>query len=103
MWNGKQEFRKHPGYGAAKSGIKSIMQQYAARYASEGLILNMLSPGVVENGQPQWFRENILSHLPSGKLIDKAYLESVLDFLTSPACEHLIGHDLILDGGYHLW
>lgn len=100
---GKQAFRKHPGYGAAKSGIKSVMKQYAARFASEGLVLNMLSPGIVENAQPDWFRQNILLHVPNGKLVSKDSLGAALNFLTSPACEHLVGQELILDGGYNLW
>jgi NAD(P)-dependent dehydrogenase (short-subunit alcohol dehydrogenase family) len=99
----KQVFRKHPGYGAAKSGIKSVMKQYAARYASEGLVLNMLSPGIVENAQPDWFRKNVLVHVPNGKLLDKDSLAAALDFLTSPASEHLVGQELIFDGGYNLW
>ena len=96
-------FTKHPGYSSSKVAIKNIMQQYAVKFAKQSLILNMLSPGVVLNGQPQWFTKNILEGIPSKKLIDKKELADALNFLTSDAALHLVGQELLLDGGYSLW
>jgi NAD(P)-dependent dehydrogenase (short-subunit alcohol dehydrogenase family) len=102
-FNGRQAFLKHPGYGASKSAIKAILKQYAANYAEHGLVLNMLSPGIVENNQPEWFKTNILSQIPSRTLIRKEELSSALTFLLSEGCQNVIGHDLLIDGGYSLW
>ena len=97
------EFLKHPGYSASKSAIKAIVRQYGSHYASQGLILNILSPGVVENNQPFWFKENVLPQIPTNRFIDPIELIGCVNFLTSKSSNHLIGHELIFDGGYNLW
>ena len=79
------------------------MQQYAVNFASNSLVLNMLSPGVVTNNHPDWFVKNIAKHIPNGKFIDKLDLINSIDFLTSKAAMHLVGQELLLDGGYNLW
>ena len=96
-------FTKHPGYSSSKVAIKNIMQQYAVNFASDNLVLNMLSPGVVSSNHPIWFVKNILQSIPNKKFIDKMELIESIDFLTSPAAKHLIGQELLLDGGYGLW
>jgi hypothetical protein len=96
-------FTKHPGYSSSKVAIKNIMQQYAVKFAKQSLILNMLSPGVVLNNQPDWFTKNILESIPSKKLIDKKELTDSINFLTSDAALHLVGQEMLLDGGYSLW
>jgi NAD(P)-dependent dehydrogenase (short-subunit alcohol dehydrogenase family) len=101
--NGNQVFIKHPGYSASKNAIKAIMKQYAAAYAQSGMVLNMLSPGVVNNNQPEWFVNNIKSNIPSGNLIAKEELKFALEFLLSEGAKHIVGHDLVIDGGYSLW
>lgn len=101
--NNTSTFLKHPGYSASKNAIGAIMRQYATHYASQGLVLNMLSPGVVNNKQPEWFRENIISKIPKDKFLDPIELEGALEFLTSPGANHLIGHELNVNGGYGLW
>lgn len=101
--NGIVRFRKHPGYAASKGAIKNIMRQYAASLAPEGLVLNMLSPGVVENSQPEWFISNIKKQIPCGRLIDPEELSEALKFLVSPGSKHMIGQEILLDGGYSLW
>jgi NAD(P)-dependent dehydrogenase (short-subunit alcohol dehydrogenase family) len=100
---GEKKFTKHPGYSSSKVAIKNIMQQYAVSFARNSLVLNMLSPGVVRNIHPDWFIRNMKSHIPNQKFIDKAELIDSIDFLTSKAATHLIGQELLLDGGYNLW
>jgi hypothetical protein len=100
---GEQKFIKHPGYSSSKVAIKNIMQQYAISFAKNTLILNMLSPGVVKNNHPDWFTRNMKSHIPNQKFIDKHELIESIDFLTSKSATHLIGQELLLDGGYNLW
>ena len=101
--NEVQVFRKHPGYAASKRAIKGILQQFAVSLAPEGVVLNMLSPGIVINGQPDWFLDNIRQNVPSGRFIKREELMPALDFLTSKGAEHLIGQEILLDGGYSLW
>ena len=96
-------FIKHPGYSASKNAIRAIVKQYAAHYASQGLVLNMLSPGVVENKQRNWFSDNMLPKIPKDKFLVASDLVGPLNFLTSPDASHLIGHELKVDGGYTLW
>jgi len=43
------------------------------------------------------------SHIPNQKFIDKHELIESIDFLTSKSATHLIGQELLLDGGYNLW
>jgi len=101
--NGNLKFTKHPGYSSSKVAIKNIMQQYAVNFASNSLVLNMLSPGVVTNNHPDWFVKNIVKHIPNEKFIDKLDLINSIEFLTSKAAMHLVGQELLLDGGYNLW
>jgi|688.fasta_scaffold158774_2 NAD(P)-dependent dehydrogenase (short-subunit alcohol dehydrogenase family) len=101
--NGELKFIKHPGYSSSKVAIKNIMQQYAVDFAKNSLVLNMLSPGVVTNNHPDWFIKNIIRHIPNQKFIDKIELIDSVDFLTSKGARHLVGQELLLDGGYNLW
>lgn len=100
---GEVVFTKHPGYSSSKVAIKNIMQQYALKFASESFVLNMLSPGVIFNKQPSWFTKNMIESTPNKKLMDKFDLMGSIDFLTSNAAAHMVGQELLLDGGYSLW
>jgi NAD(P)-dependent dehydrogenase (short-subunit alcohol dehydrogenase family) len=96
-------FTKHPGYSSSKVAIKNIMQQYAVNFASDSLVLNMLSPGVVSNNHPDWFTKNMIQGIPNKKFINRIELIDSINFLTSNAAVHLVGQELLLDGGYSLW
>lgn len=101
-FDGIQVFRKHPGYSSSKIAIKNIMKIYAKKFAAEGLNINMLSPGVVENSQPNWFKKNILEDIPNKNFLQKTELTTALSYLLNDDEKHLVGHELIIDGGFTL-
>ena len=94
---------KHPAYSASKSALKSVMKQYSTLLAKEGIRINMLSPGGVAANQDQQFIDNFSSTTPIGRLAKSEELVSSMKFLLDESNSYLVGHDLLIDGGYSSW
>jgi NAD(P)-dependent dehydrogenase (short-subunit alcohol dehydrogenase family) len=45
----------------------------------------------------------MIQSIPNKKFIDRIELIDSINFLTSNAAVHLVGQELLLDGGYSLW
>jgi NAD(P)-dependent dehydrogenase (short-subunit alcohol dehydrogenase family) len=94
---------KHPAYSASKSALKSVMKQYSTLLSKNGIRINMLSPGGVLANQDQEFIDNFSSVTPIGRLAKSEELISSMKFLLDESNSYLVGHDLLIDGGYSSW
>ena len=94
---------KHPAYSTTKSALVGLMKQYASHAAKSSIRINMLSPGGIKGAQDSTFTLKFESKTPAGRLGETKELKSALRFLVDENNSYLIGHNLVVDGGFLLW
>jgi NAD(P)-dependent dehydrogenase (short-subunit alcohol dehydrogenase family) len=96
--------QKQAVYNASKAGVAMLTKSMALEWAEHGIRVNSISPGYMKTEMtlstmadlfPEW--EAIT---PLGRLGEPEELRGALIFLASEASSYMIGHDLIIDGGY---
>ena len=105
----KEQFHKHPMYGATKAGIISLTKYYAAYYGQRGVRVNAIAPGGVIDpadpltGQDHEFTRKYTAKIPMGRMCTPADLGGALVYLASDASGFMTGQTLVLDGGFTCW
>lgn len=91
------------GYSVSKHAVVSLTKFLASMYAEKGIKINCISPGGVFDSQSEDFlnRYNRLS--PIGRMARKDELKGAVLYLSSDASSNVIGHNLIVDGGWTSW
>jgi len=90
-------------YSVVKHGLIGMSKYFATYWASKGIRVNSLSPGGVENGQPEIFVERFKSLVPMGRLAKPNEYRGALIFLLSADSTYMTGANLIVDGGRSIW
>jgi NAD(P)-dependent dehydrogenase (short-subunit alcohol dehydrogenase family) len=94
-------------YRATKHGILGLTKCAALEYATRGIRINAVCPGLVETpmakammvSQPEAIRE-LLKDQPIGRLARCEEIAAAVLWLCSPGSSFVIGHALAVDGGY---
>ena len=90
-------------YSASKAGVAHLTRCLAAEWAPHGIRVNSISPGVTRT--PELFEQVVpvfLAKAPIGRIADVEDLAAAVVYLASDAADFMVGHDLVLDGGYTL-
>ncbi len=90
-------------YAVSKHAVIGFTKYLASLWAKNGIRVNCLTPGGVFNGQNEVFKERFSSQVPIGRMCNPEELVEGLMFLCNPKNTHMIGHNLIIDGGWTLW
>jgi NAD(P)-dependent dehydrogenase (short-subunit alcohol dehydrogenase family) len=84
-------------YYVAKYGLHVLTRSYAPLLAKHGILINMISPGWLENSVGPLNPE-----LPAGRKGTFQDIIGALDYLLSDAASYVSGANLIVSGGFNL-
>ncbi len=97
-------------YETSKAALSALTRSLAADWASRGVRVNAIAPGVFETEPNQkWFgvkpefRQTFLDHIPMGRFGTPDELGPAAVFLASDASRYITGATLVVDGGFTLW
>lgn len=90
-------------YSVSKNGVIALTKYLATLWAEKGIRVNSLTPGGIWNGHDGLFLERFKNLNPIGRMSDKSELRGGIVFLASEASSHVVGHNLIIDGGWTAW
>jgi len=90
-------------YSVSKHGVIGLTKYIATLWASKGVRVNSLTPGGIFNGHKGIFLERFQQLNPIGRMSDKTELRGAVVYLASDASSHVVGHNLVVDGGWTAW
>lgn len=90
-------------YTVSKHGVVALTKYTATWLAEKGVRVNSLTPGGIFDGHDGLFLERFKNLNPIGRMSDKNELRGGIVFLASDASSHVIGHNLVIDGGWTAW
>ena len=94
-------------YHAGKHGVLGLTKSAALEYASRGIRINAICPGIIDtpmvagmvSTQAEEMKE-LMKNVPIGRLGRAEEIADVVVWLCSPRASYVIGHALAIDGGY---
>ncbi len=95
-----------PNYGAAKAGVIQLTKYCAVWLAKYGIRVNCISPGPFPSHNVQRnkeFIDKLCNKVPLGRIGKPEDLKGALVFLASDASSYVMGHNLVVDGGWTIW
>lgn len=91
-------------YAAAKAGVIGMTRDLAALLAPMGVYVNCISPGGFQRNLQEGFVKDYSDRTPLGRMgRDGVDLKGAILFLASPASDYVVGHNLVVDGGFSMW
>jgi enoyl-[acyl-carrier protein] reductase III len=96
--------------GASKAAIESLTRYLAVELAPKNIIVNAVSPGIVETEALKHFDalknqgmiQQAIAATPAGRLVTPEDVAEVVEFLCTPAAWMIRGQVIVVDGGYTL-
>ncbi|MBU3568625.1 SDR family oxidoreductase [Priestia aryabhattai] len=94
-------------YHASKHGVLGLTKSSALEYASKGIRINAVCPGIIETPMVEDMlttesdeMQKLMKAVPIGRLAKPEEVASVVLWLCSPAASYVIGQGISVDGGY---
>lgn len=94
-------------YHASKHGVLGLTKSAALEYAARGIRINAICPGIIDtpmvadmkNREADAMKE-LMKEVPIARLGRPEEIASAVLWLCSPGASYVIGHALVVDGGY---
>ncbi len=92
-------------YVISKHALNGAVKTLAIELASDGVLVNALSPGYIETkmtqaNNPPATIERLIGAIPLRRLGSPEDIAEVAAFLCSPGNRYLTGQDIVVDGGF---
>jgi enoyl-[acyl-carrier protein] reductase III len=97
--------------GASKAAIESLTRYLAVELSPKNIVVNAVSPGIVETDalkhfdvlrQDEGLIQKAITSTPAGRLVTPEDVAGVVGFLCTPAASMIRGQVIVVDGGYIL-
>lgn len=95
--------KKPASYSVVKAGLVGLTRYLATYWAKDGVRVNALCPGGVENGQPSEFITRMSKLVPMGRMARVNEYQGAVIFLCSEASSFMTGSIVSVDGGRTAW
>lgn len=93
-------------YAAAKAGIFGFSKSLAREVGSRNITVNCVAPGFIDTDMTRALteeqQENLIQHVPLGRLGRPEEIAAVVAFLASPAAGYITGTTLHVNGGMYM-
>jgi len=96
-------------YAAAKAGVLALTKTAALEYVQSGIHVHSVSPGPIRtalskrgNESDEERDQRVAAALPIGRIGLPEEVANAVLWLSSPEATFIVGHDIVLDGGFTL-
>ena len=106
---GEIAFKMRSVYAAAKAGVHHLSRALSLEWAADGVVVNVVAPCITETesrknilerpGYKEWATQQMI---PRGRWNQPEDLVGAVLFLSSPFADMVVGHVLMVDGGWTL-
>ena len=90
-------------YSASKAAVIGLTKYLATYWADKNIRVNCITPGGVESGQNDTFKEKYSNRVPLGRMAQPEEVVGALLYLASNASSYVTGQNIIVDGGLSAW
>ena len=104
---GEIAFKGRSVYAAAKAGVHHLSRALSLEWAQDGVLVNVVAPCITETesrknilerpGYKEWATKEMI---PRGRWNQPEDLVGAVLFLSSPLSDMVVGHVLMVDGGW---
>jgi 2-deoxy-D-gluconate 3-dehydrogenase len=104
---GEIAFKSRSVYAAAKAGVHHLSRALSLEWARDGVLVNVVAPCITETesrrnilerpGYKEWATKEMI---PRGRWNQPEDLVGAVLFLASPLSDMVVGHVLMVDGGW---
>ena len=98
-----QQPSKPATYTVVKHAIVGLTRHLAVYWAKQGVRVNCLCPGGVEQDQSPAFKEKLTRLIPMGHMAPPDHIRGALVFLCSDASSFMTGEIIAVNGGRTVW
>ena len=90
-------------YSASKSAVVGLTKYLATYWANKGIRVNTITPGGIESGQNEDFKQKYSNRVPLQRMGKPHEIAGALLYLASDASAYVTGQNIVIDGGLSAW